>query len=395
MCPDTYHPGVPSRSRRVREALQRALPAASDLAETLGTADAVLRDAVDAQGSAWGTLDPATTLSTSCARFGVLDTGADHAEAARARERRLFQLEWADGDPHTFWDLGRRGLTAAALRAAVPAPHDVRRYVELLEPAGVHDELRVRLAIDGEQWATVILYRLEERAFTPADVAAAEAAAPVVARAVRTAMLRAVCDISAVAIPPGSLLIGEDDHVLVSSAAAEEMLGALPEHQVPTVLANLATATRARGAASLTVSGPAGVLAFHASPAKGVDGAVAAVVERPRAIELSPLIMRALGLTPREREVAEELLHGASRTQLARRLGMAEHTVGDHLRSLYRKAGVAGRAELASLLYGGHYEPPRSAGVPPSPYGYFVGLDDAPGSAAPPVPRRPHSRVRM
>jgi DNA-binding CsgD family transcriptional regulator len=79
--------------------------------------------------------------------------------------------------------------------------------------------------------------------------------------------------------------------------------------------------------------------------------------------------------TARERQVAQELLRGASRRQLASRLGVSEHTVGDHLRHLYRKAAVSGRAELAATLFGRHYLPPRSAGVPPSPYGYFVGLD--------------------
>ncbi|MGZ4603433.1 MAG: response regulator transcription factor, partial [Kineosporiaceae bacterium] len=303
--------------------------------------------------------------------------------AAAAQERRLFQLEWADDDPHTFWDLGRRRLTAAALREAVTEPRTVRRYVELLEPAGIHDELRVRLAVGGDQWATVILYRLEERPFTSDDVAVAAAAAPLAARAIRTTLLRAVCDTPDVATPPGSVLLDPDGRVLVSSAAAEELLAALPERQVATVLANLAATTRARGAVSLTATGPTGVLAFHASPAKGVDGAVAAVVERPRAIHLAPILMRALGFTPRERTVAEGLLHGASRTQLARRLRVTEHTLADHVQNLYRKAGVAGRAELAAVLYGRHYEPPRSAGVPPSPYGYFVGLDVAPRTDEP------------
>ena len=374
---------MPSRSRRVREALQHALLHRADLTATVRAADDVLREALRAQGSAWGTVDPATTLSTSCARFGFLDGGPEDAPAAASRERRLFQLEWADGDANTFWDLARRGRTAAALRTTVSAPVQVRRYEELLEPAGVHDELRVRLAIDGEQWATVILYRLDPRPFTPDDEAVAAAAAPIVARAIRTAMLRAVCDSPALDAPPGSLLLDQDDSVVVSSAAAEDLLAALPEQQVATVLTNLATAARARGTVSLTVAGRSGALAIHASPAKGMDGAVAAVVERPRAIELSPLVMRGLGFTSREREVAEGLLRGATRTQLARRLRMAEHTVGDHLQNLYRKAGVAGRAELAALLYGLHYEQPRASGVPPSPYGYFVGLASAPGAGVP------------
>ncbi|SNR91263.1 hypothetical protein [Blastococcus mobilis] len=83
---------MPSRSRRVREALQRALTEGTDLAETVAAADAVLRRAVGAEGSAWGTVDPATTLSTSCARFGVLESGP-HDDVGAARERRLFQLE--------------------------------------------------------------------------------------------------------------------------------------------------------------------------------------------------------------------------------------------------------------------------------------------------------------
>jgi DNA-binding CsgD family transcriptional regulator len=35
---------------------------------------------------------------------------------------------------------------------------------------------------------------------------------------------------------------------------------------------------------------------------------------------------------------------------VARRLGISVLTVGDHQRSLYRKAGVNGRDELVSLL---------------------------------------------
>lgn len=374
---------MPSRSRRVREALQHALLHRPDLAATVRAADDVLRAALHAQGSAWGTVDPATTLSTSCARFGFLDAGPENLPAAAARERRLFQLEWADDDPNTFWDLARRGLSAAALRTTASEPGQVRRYAELLAPAGVHDELRVRLAIDGEQWATVILYRLDPRPFTPDDVAVASAAAPIVARAIRTALLRAVCDSPALDAPPGSLLLDQDDSVVVSSAAAEHLLATLPEQQVATVLTNLATAARARGTVSLVVPGGSGGLVLHASPAKGMDGAVAAVVERPRAVELSPLVMRGLGFTSREREVAGGLLHGASRTQLARRLRMTEHTVGDHLQRMYRKAGVAGRAELAALLYGRHYESPRASGVPPGPYGYFVGLVPEPGARDP------------
>jgi DNA-binding CsgD family transcriptional regulator len=281
--------------------------------------------------------------------------------------------------------MARTGRAAAALRATVTAPSAVRRYAELLEPAGIHDELRVRLELDGEQWGTAILYRLTEPSFSAEEVALAEVAAPLIARAVRTGLLQAVCDSPHLECPPGSLLLGPDDDVVVTSSAAEQLLSLLGDGQAATVLRNLAAVTRTRGAASLTVTSAGGVVTLHGSPATGMDGAVAGVIERPRPVQLAPLIMRAAGLTAREREVAEALLQGTARNRIARRLQVSEQTVADHLRSLYRKTGVAGRAELAALLFGRHYEQPRADRVPPSPYGFFVGPVDQP--LAPPLRR--------
>jgi DNA-binding CsgD family transcriptional regulator len=168
------------------------------------------------------------------------------------------------------------------------------------------------------------------------------------------------------------LVLDRHDVAVVSSTAAEGLLDALDDDQVATTLTSLAASTRARGASSITVTGSGGVVTLH-SPAKGIDGGVAVVVERPRSIELAPLIMHAVGFTPRERAATELLLAGRSRTQIARLLDVSTHTVGDHLRQVYRKAGVASRGELAAFLYRRYYERPRAEHVPPSPYGYFVG----------------------
>ena len=56
------------------------------------------------------------------------------------------------------------------------------------------------------------------------------------------------------------------------------------------------------------------------------------------------------GLSAREVEVLRLLVQGLAAKQVARRLGISVLTVGDHQRSLYRKAGVRGRDELVSLL---------------------------------------------
>ena len=58
-------------------------------------------------------------------------------------------------------------------------------------------------------------------------------------------------------------------------------------------------------------------MGLHAGPAKGLDGGVTIVVERPRPAQLAPSILRALGLTTREGEVAEDVLQRRSRRQVA------------------------------------------------------------------------------
>ena len=56
------------------------------------------------------------------------------------------------------------------------------------------------------------------------------------------------------------------------------------------------------------------------------------------------------GLSAREVEVLRLLVQGLAPKQVARQLAISALTVGDHQRSLYRKAGVNGRDELVSLL---------------------------------------------
>lgn len=61
---------------------------------------------------------------------------------------------------------------------------------------------------------------------------------------------------------------------------------------------------------------------------------------------------RLWGLTPAERETALMLLKGYSHKGIARRSGRSERTVRQHAVAVYRKAGLAGRAELAGFFLG-------------------------------------------
>jgi DNA-binding CsgD family transcriptional regulator len=56
------------------------------------------------------------------------------------------------------------------------------------------------------------------------------------------------------------------------------------------------------------------------------------------------------GLSPAEAEVAELVIKGKSISDIAAARGSAEGTVKTQLNAVYRKAGVAGRSQLVSIL---------------------------------------------
>ncbi len=57
------------------------------------------------------------------------------------------------------------------------------------------------------------------------------------------------------------------------------------------------------------------------------------------------------GLSPREQEVVELAVRGASTKQISRALYISEYTVKDHLSNIFGKVGVRGRRALVKQLY--------------------------------------------
>ncbi len=63
------------------------------------------------------------------------------------------------------------------------------------------------------------------------------------------------------------------------------------------------------------------------------------------------MVLRAFGLTPREREVALRLVYDQMVLKdIAAALYITRNTLRTHLRHIYEKCGVRGRDELAALL---------------------------------------------
>jgi DNA-binding CsgD family transcriptional regulator len=57
-----------------------------------------------------------------------------------------------------------------------------------------------------------------------------------------------------------------------------------------------------------------------------------------------------LHLTPRELDVVRYVMLGESNKQIARRLGISNYTVRDHVSNLLKKAGVTSRSRLALVI---------------------------------------------
>lgn len=72
------------------------------------------------------------------------------------------------------------------------------------------------------------------------------------------------------------------------------------------------------------------------------------------------------GLTPAEREVVLLLLKGYSHKQVAQATGRNERTARQHASSVYQKAGLAGRAELAAFFFEDLMLPVPEREIPPA-----------------------------
>lgn len=72
-------------------------------------------------------------------------------------------------------------------------------------------------------------------------------------------------------------------------------------------------------------------------------------------------------LTPAEKETAMFLLKGYSHKETASLTGRGERTVRQHAVSVYRKSGLAGRAELAAFFFEDMLLPTSDGPEPPEP----------------------------
>jgi DNA-binding CsgD family transcriptional regulator len=357
------HAGLDSKTFRVEavKQLQRAIP-------------------VDA--SFFSTTDPATLLLT-----GVV---VDEVLAGAAGQ--FLENEFLRDDAVKFTGLARGHSPVDSLRAAtggklIRSP----RYQEILEPLDLGDELRAALMVGSKCWGFMCLHR--ERSgpdFTPAEAAFLAKLTPHLAEGLRAALLVGDArDAPSLPDGPGLLLLGDDLSLAAITPTAEAWLGEVaesdwpPSRELPDAVYAVASRLLAieRGGYPLghmprlrtrTASGR--WLVLHASRlrAEGTEGQIAVIFEEARPSEIAPLIVDAYGLTRREGEVTQLILHGLSTSEVSGRLHITPNTVRDHFKSIFDKVGVRSRRELVGQVFAQQYQPRMASGRALDPDGWFA-----------------------
>lgn len=353
-------------AERVFVDLERLALQAPGRAQFFDEAAARLHRALPFDGACWHTLDPGSDLITQ-----------HHLQGLPDRFPVLANNEYAVQDVNKFAELARTKRKAATMREATGGhPERSSRFRDLLTPAGLGPELRCAFVADASTWGALILVRrVGQPEFADRDVELLAAASGLFARAVRRGLVtEASRSVEVAREAPGVVELDTAGDLLRMSSTAEPLLAELSgstsaEGVRSAPLQALAGATRAaiagRGPAasptlpSSTVKTPAGSwLVLHGAllgPEKSRE--VAVFIQRAHPTLVAPLLLKAYGLTPREQEIAQLTLRGATAVQAAQRLGISPHTVNDHLKAVFDKTGARTRGELSATLFFGEHLP--------------------------------------
>jgi DNA-binding CsgD family transcriptional regulator len=281
--------------------------------------------------------------------------------------------------PVNRWtELRREGVPARLLSAATGG--DLTRSLVWREVLSRYEIADVASAVFADQhgcWGFLDLWRHDaDGPFDDADAEfLAEVAAPL-ARALRLSQARTFIRPATAGrheIGPVVLTLDDDLRIIGRTAASQAWLDVLlppgpSEQAIPASVYNVAAqllaaeagiddhpaSTRTHLADGFWLTLRAARLSFIAqqdAPA-GVVPSIAVTIEEASAADRLDLFGRAFGLTPRERELLSLLATGSDTRSLARQMKLSEHTVTDHLKSIFAKTGARDRVTVLSRALG-------------------------------------------
>lgn len=351
--------------RRVRDQIARLARVGLDN-DGFRLAAADMRRAVGFDWWCWTLLDPAADLPTRYLSNNPIVGGA---------QRLFYRMLPAAAQPSPKWQ-SRHPVTI--LSAATGG--DLRRsklWRELIGPRGGGDQLVARLTAGGDAWAHLDLGREQSSGwFSPDDAGFMVSLAPLPAARLRAGLRapaghrehdRADDDSAGAGAEPGTIMLDRDLALVAATSAAWRWIGRLgpqrPSDDEPLPGFVYAAATRL----AVAPGQPAEPIAVRLQATDGswvvarvapvtdsprLAGGYAVTLEPARASDLAPLLMRVWGLSARERDVAALAIAGLPSPDIGAALFISPHTVRDHMKSVFAKAGVNCRRDLAAALAG-------------------------------------------
>ena len=281
-------------------------------------------------------------------------------DALECPQARIIYNETVERDYNRFADLVAGPRLVGVLATAGPSVPRSPRLHDILVPEGFHSELRLVLVSEGRYWGALTLYRDDPRhPFSDAEAAGAAALGGALTQVVRRYHV-GVAEGTPATRPPGVVLFDPSMRLLSISPEAREWLAAMAgswpsgvtEGDVIRMVYEVARATAEHSNPPLCrVRMPAGGwLVASGTLVEAGEVGVAVVLAGADSRTVCPGFAAWCGLTPRETQVLTRLADGLATKTLARSLSISPQTVDDHLKSIYRKAGVRGRDELLALL---------------------------------------------
>ncbi|WP_327635108.1 LuxR C-terminal-related transcriptional regulator [Kribbella sp. NBC_00482] len=335
---------------RLEVLIQRCY-AGLDVDQLRSEAFARLRDVLTVDALFFATVDPATVLFTSAVADEPLGAVTEQFIANEFGQDDVNKFAVLAGGPEPVRTLGQatRGNWQSS-----------PRYVELMRPLGLGDELRAALMSNGRCWGVLCLHREDADAgFSEHEIQLVRRLAPHLGEGLRRGLRTSPAAKTGLeerrGVGPGVVVLDAGLRVESVSTEAEYWLGELGvSHELPVAVRSVAARMRAdRTTARLKVRTRRGEWLEMQASKLGEDGQTAVVIEPVAPAQLGSLLLDLHGLTPAQQRVTELLLRGYSTRQIVERLCLSPHTVQEHVRASYDKVGVGSRRELVAVLLRG------------------------------------------
>jgi DNA-binding CsgD family transcriptional regulator len=341
-----------------------------------------MRHVVPSDAWCFPTADPSTLMIT-----GNIGEGLP-AEAAP----RFFEIEYSLEDFNKFAELARRPSPVGSLRGATGGDLSrSARWREVFHPLGLDDDLRAALVADGACWGYLALHRSgASSSFSAEDLQFVSRVVSHLAEGLRVSLIVEASETEESIDGPGLVLLDDTFAVSSSSASGQHWLVELGAHEQPDIgvlpASVYAVAARLRALEQSASPGPELMprarvrtssgrwMIVHATRLSDAErhGQIAVIIEPAHPAEIAPLIVRAYDLSPREREITQQVIRGLSTSEIAEQLFISANTVQDHLKAIFAKVGVSSRRELVARIWSQQYWPRVASGTPLSADGRFV-----------------------